>query len=227
MVLRTIALWLGIAGSATFQPPADKEVQLVDPATINFSISTIASELPVMEPDFPTVAQSDLVMHEDDWRQLEFYPRDRLAEVQAVMERLVDFEAEHRIESGFRNMFIRDLPSEPVLAGDNAVATLAAELGVSVASSPTFYYGDDAIVGRAANGFSLPLDEEVALYGIRDDTGVSVLGAVVGPNGDFEVLTRAFIRLYVQHQLIAVDWRAHVVVTSADEEGRIEAWRPD
>lgn len=201
------------------------EVQTVDPKTIYYSISTIADEIGPLEPVEGTPTASDVTMHEDDWRQIEFFPSSRLAELQRTMEQLTGFEAANRHGQVFRNVFVRYLPPALVLKAPEAVSSLAHELGVEARPGPILVT-TSSITGRVAPGFALELPGNVALYGRADSTGITVLGADVGQNGDHETLARAFMKLNAAHGLIAVDWRSHMILTGVSSDGDIQVWSP-
>jgi hypothetical protein len=217
---------LGLFGAAASQPAREPEVRNVDPSTIYFSMSTIANDMAPLEAP-GEIVRSDLALHEDEWRQIEFFPADRLAEIQTMMRDLASFEAANRHGDVFRNIFVRTLPEAPVMAGEDATQRIAAELGVDLSPAPILFQGGNSATGRIANGFALRLGSNVSLFGYRGGGGVMVLSAHVGAGGDHEVLTRAFMRLSRAHRLIAVDWRSHLILVGVSANGQIEAWRPD
>jgi hypothetical protein len=218
---------LGLVGLGGSRSAGEAPVQMVDPAAINFSMSTISDDLPPLVPIQGEVAPTDMVMHEDEWRQVEFFPAARLSEIQASLEELARFEAANRNGSVFRRIYVRKLPAGAVLAGDRAVDALARQLGVAVGPGPVLFQGRDAVTGRVENGFSLQLGGDVELYGHSNETGLMVLGGNVGDNGDHRVLTDAFAQLNRSHSLIGVDWRHHLLLIGVASDGSITVWRPD
>ncbi|MEG3143028.1 hypothetical protein U1839_00030 [Sphingomonas sp. RT2P30] len=202
-----------------------QKVQLVDPNTILASISTISDDAaPVVEAG--KIGPTDLVFHEDDWRQIEFFPASRRSEIEAKLTELVAFEKQHRSGAYWDKIYVRKLHAQPVLPGAGAVGTIAAALGVQPHAAPVLFYEEHAVVGRVANGFSLPLGRSVALYGFHDSTGIPVLGASVQAGSDDMALSRAFAKLNASHHLIMVDWRGHMLLTGVAPDGNFEVWQP-
>ena len=212
----------GLAGASS----AQKQV-LIDPRTILFSIPTISDDEAPTEALTGVVAPDDLVFHEDDWRQIEFFPASRQGEIQKKLSELAVFEKAHRHGVGWDKIYIRRFESAPVLPGPAGLDTLEAEFGASARPAPVVYHGDNVVNGRVAHGFSLPLGRNVALYGIQDSTGIPVLGASVQPGSDDLALSRAFAKLNASHHLILVDWRAHLLLVGVGADGNFEIWRPD
>ncbi|MEO9133146.1 MAG: hypothetical protein ABI240_18315 [Sphingomonas sp.] len=165
---------LGLANA----PVDQQNVQMIDPNTILPSISTISDDdAPVVPAG--KIEPGNLVFHEDDWRQIEFFPASREAEIRRTLVDLIMFEKAHRKGSGWDKIYLRKLAVMPVLPGPAARDTLLAELGDSARPAPVLFYGDNVVVGRVAHGFSVPIGQSVALYGFQDSTGIPILGASV------------------------------------------------
>ena len=194
----------------------------IDPGTIIFSISTIADDRPALKEAGP-VGTNELIFHEDDWRQLEFFDRARLEELTPKLKEAKDFSNSHRQGVGWNKVYVRQLAVAPVIGGANAVNVLGKHLGVAAAPGPILSTAS-AIIGRVADGFSFQMGGGVWLYGVSDDAGVPVLGACV-LGGDDEVLVRTFAMLNANHGVFLVDWRAHMVLTGVEAGGQIKTWR--
>lgn len=219
---KVLAGWLaliGIGGSVA------AETKMVDPQTILFSMSTISDDMAPLE-QIDHVDLSDLIFHEDEWRQVEFFDRSRLSEIERTLTELKAFATAHQQRSGWSKIYVRKLTSEPVVQGSTSIAKLESLLGIAAKAGPVMFTGGNSLVGRVARGFSLQLGGGVALYGFGDEAGISVLGANVAAGGDDQTLTRAFQKLSLSDHLILVDWRAQMVLIAVAEDGRIEAWRP-
>lgn len=218
---RMISALLAFVGLA---PPL---MRIADDETIYFSMSTIADDLGPIEPVTGEVGPAELAMHEDEWRQIEFFPAGRRGEIQAMLEELARFEAANRHGAVFQRTYVRRLPDGIVLAGAGAAAALARALDAAAGPGPILLYGPGVATGRVANGFSLQLGGNVQLYGYSSAAGVMVLGANVGDGGDHSVLSRAFTQLHRSQRLVMVDWRGHLLLTGVAADGSLEIWRPD
>jgi hypothetical protein len=199
--------------------------QTIDPSTILFSMSTISDDSAPLEMSGP-VSPTDVVFHEDEWRQVEFFPRSRLAEVQNNLKELKSFAQAHKRGIGWSKIYVRKIKPAAVVSGTGALGKLERQLGVHALAGPVLFAGSRNILGRVANGFALPLGGKVSLYGFQDSTGIPVLGANIAAGGNDQILTRAFSTVSTGERVILVDWRAQMVLISVTPDGQIEAWRP-
>jgi hypothetical protein len=214
---------VGLGGSAV----AGQQTRMIDPKTILFSIMTIADDAAPIAPLKTSPGATDLGFHEDDWRQIEFFPASREPEIRQMLIALAAFDREQRTAGGWKKMYVRKLPAEPVVAGSAALDTLAKDLGVAVKPGPVVNQGPNHILGRVAHGFSLPVGRGVVLYGFSDATGVPVLGASVQEGAEDDALSNAFVKLHARHNLILVDWRSHLLLSGIAKDGSFITWRPD
>jgi hypothetical protein len=225
MMKRALAGLLALLGSGS-ETPADAPVRHANPRDILFSMSTISNDAAPLEAFSGKVGAQDLTFHEDEWRQIEFFPKERLGEIERMLTELKTFEMAHRKRMGWDEIYVRKLAVTPVLAGGHALRSLEKTLGAKATAAPIVYTGAHTLVGRLAGGFSLPLGGRVTLYGITDDTGVPVLGANLNAPADNQVLVRAFAKLGARHHLILVDWRAETVLISVSADGRVSSFAP-
>jgi hypothetical protein len=192
-----------------------------DPGTVLFSLPTLSGDNVAREPLEGPPGPDDLVFHEDDWRQIELFPASRAAEIVRVLGELKSFEAVHRRDGGYAQVFRRKLAQARVLGG--SPETLGQMFGAKAGAGPVLFYGADTVTGRVADGFSLPLAGKAALYGTRDMT---VLGAAMPAGASSEVLARAFVGLNRSDGLILVDWRSQMLLLKVADDGNLEVWRP-
>src|ERR1700679_2343031 len=171
---------IGLGGRALADAPA----QHVNPNDIRFSTSTISSDTAALEPFAGKPSGQDLLFHEDEWRQIEFFPKERLGEIERKLTELKTFEKAHRKTLGWDKLYVRVLGTAPVLDGHRALKSLEKALGSKAAAAPIVYTGVSTIMGRVAGGFSLPLGGRVSLYGVKDDRGIAVLGADLNAPAD-------------------------------------------
>lgn len=207
---------------------AAQQTVMMDPNKILFSISTLSDDAAPIAPLKGKADAADVTFHEDDWRQIEFFPASREQEIRQALSALAAFEREQRSPGGgWKKPYVRKLPVQPVVAGTAALATLAKDLGVAAKPGPIVNQGPNRILGRVAHGFSLPVGRGVALYGFSDANGVPVLGARVEDGAEDDALTNAFVKLNTKHHLILVDWRAHLLLSGVAKDGSFITWRPD
>lgn len=200
-------------------------MQMVDAKTIKFSMPTVAAD--DIEFAMPTEEsfQGAPQFHEDEWCQLEFFPRSRLAEIQGRLVEYKAFEEKHRVQHGWNNIYARRIPRESVVQGSDSPSAVAASVGAVTRPSPILTTSSRPL-GQAKDGFTLELPGSVLLYGLTSSEGISTLGATVARGGDDTQLTRAYMTLFKKYGLLLVDWRAQLLLQSVNERGDINVWRP-
>lgn len=211
---------LGMASSSQAAP-----VETVDAKAIRFTMPTVAADQ--IEFVMPTKESFDRApqFHEDEWRQLEFFPVARLAEIKQKLSEYKVFEQTHRTSHGWTEIYARRLGSSDVLLGKGAVAQIAQALSAKQINAPILTTTSRPL-GQVKGGFTVSLKGGVFLYGLTSESGVGALAAMVERGGDDTQLTRAFSVLSKAHKLILVDWRAQMLLVSVAPSGELNVWRP-
>ncbi|MFM8899561.1 MAG: hypothetical protein ACKOF9_06380 [Burkholderiales bacterium] len=215
---RILASLLAAIG-ATSAPQAAPKVETVDINSVRYSMPTVAADpiefvLPTKE-SFQGAPQ----FHEDEWAQLEFFPKSRLSEIQKLLKEFKAFELSNRTQYGWNKIYARRISRPPVLPAGVSLKDLGAVLPAPIlvtSSKP---------LGQVKNGFSVKLGENAHLYGLSDNKGTSVLAAHLAGADDM-LLTRAFTTLNRKYALILVDWRQQLLLVSVAPTGEIDVWRP-
>lgn len=222
---RLLTSLLALAGVSSSAQPAPA-AQSIDPKTILFSVPTLSNDIAALEKMERAPAATDLVFHEDDWSQVEFLPKSLLPEIQRMLKEYKAFEQANRVPSGgWRNVYVRKIQRQPLVADPQPVQQLETILGAKVGGT-LLLYSTDTTGGRVKDGFVLPLGGNVTLYGYTANDSIPVLGASVGQNPDDTKLTQAFTKPNSSAGLVLVDWRAQMVLVSTTESGQIEVWSP-
>ena len=204
---------------------SDHKHETIDPHSILFSVPTISNDLAPLEPVEGELREFDFAFHEDDWSQVEFFPKGQLATVQRILEAYKPFEVANRTGHGSRNVYVREIDRAAVIPNRDAVARLEAILGSKVGPAPVLLSAG-SMTGRVKHGFSLPLGRGVTIYGYATPAGIPVLGALLGDDPDHPKLVEAFVKLNAAEGLVLVDWCQQFIVVSADFDGNIEVWPP-
>ncbi|WP_244786038.1 hypothetical protein [Cupriavidus pauculus] len=220
-------LFSSVLAALGMQPAAHVEpsTQMVDPKTIMFSMPTVAAD--DVEFAMPTEEsfQGAPQFHEDEWCQVEFFPRGQFAEIQRRLVEYKAFEEKHRVHNGWNNIYARRIPREGVVQGSDAPSAVATSVGAVTRPSPILTTSSGPL-GQVKGGFTLELPGSVLLYGLTTTEGISTLGATVARGGDDTQLTQAYMTLFKKYGLLLVDWRAQLLLQSVDERGDISVWRP-
>jgi hypothetical protein len=197
----------------------------VDPNAILYSLPTISSDLPPLEPPSEEPSGSDMFIEEDMWSQIEFLRTDRQQELQHILGEYAAIERANRMDAGWRQIYVRKLPRSPVIPGTAALTDLAKSLQLDAGRAPLIY-SSQKISGKIKNGFSFKLEGNVSLYGFHDEQGIITLGATLGHMADSSKLTDAFAKLHADFGLMLIDWCAQVALLSVNASGQIDVLRP-
>ncbi len=201
------------------------EETTIDPSELLFSVPTIPNELPPMVIFDGDAETSLFPIHEDDWSQTEFLKLSQLEEIKSLMSEFQDFEIENRKEVGWSNIFVRRFDHPPIFSSIQPKQKLLGLLSGKEGDKP-IVHSSSAINGWVKNGFTIPLGQDVALYGYTVDTELKALGASLGENPDQQSLTTAFRILNKEFDVMLVDWRSQFVLTGVDNSGQVQVWRP-
>jgi len=197
------------------------EYAMVDPGELLYSLPSISDELPPIAEDSTKLGRNVLELHEDDWRQVEFVAlslQPSIATVFAAIERIY---TEHRKDSGFDELHIRNEVPAPLGGTSLTLAGLRGAVGETVTWLDGVAF--QGVAGLVDGSFAVKLPSGPTLYGLEREGRVSVLGlhhtkASAAVEGDARLLAA----LATKHQVCLVDWcRVEQLPPSAE---RIQAW---
>ncbi|WP_436134327.1 hypothetical protein [Acidovorax sp. LjRoot129] len=211
---------LGIGTAATAASP----VSTMSSKAINFTLPTVAADELQFEIPTGKTFEGAPQFHEDEWRQVEFYPVARLAEIQKRLKEFKAFEKDNRIQYGWKNIYARKIASAPVL-GTAGSTELSGLMQRPIKPAPILTTSS-APIGQVKDGFTIRVAESVFLYGIANASSVTSLAAMVERGGDDLALTSAFTRINEKYKVMLVDWRGQMLLTGAGPDGGIQVWRP-
>lgn len=220
-LLASVLASVGLAGTGQSQ----QKLQNVDPKKILFSTPTLSDDIAPLVPVHGKPSDTDLVLHEDEWSQIEFLAGNQLGEAQRLLKEFKAFELENRMPQGWQNVYIRKVRRAPVLPSDQPVQQIEKILGGKAGPAPILF-ASSTVGGRVESGFSLPLGGNVTLYGQLVGHDVEVLGAYLDQNADDTKLTAAFMKLHADSGVVLVDWRRQLILVSATPTGQLDVWQP-
>lgn len=210
---------LGIS-SATSASPSSK-VETVPIESIRFSMPTVATDSIEFEMPSSSSFEGAPQFHEDEWRQLEFFSKNRLGEVQNMLNELKTFEAANRTQYGWNKTYERDVARLPI---GELPENLSQELVAQSRPAPILTTSSHPL-GQVKNGFSIELGKNAYLYGLKQAGRITVLAASL-QGADDMLLSNTFSSLHKKYGLILVDWRQQFVLVSVNRSGQFEIWRP-
>ena len=207
---------VGISANAQPKP------EMVDTNSILYSMPTISGGS--IEFVVPTKESFEGApeFHEDEWCQLEFFPKSLLKTIQSKLTEYKSFEQKNRVSSGWKSIYVRN-----IRRGEFAltIKELSAVEGATLLPAPLLTTASRSL-GQVKNGFSVSIGEGALLYGIAEDGVIKSLAASVYSDAGNNALTNAYIFLNKQEELLIVDWRGQMIIMDSSLSSKLEVWRP-
>jgi hypothetical protein len=219
-VLISVMAALGMSSPAV----SAGKVENIDPSKVRYSMPTVAADR--LEFLVPTKISIDGApqFHEDEWAQLEFFPKSRLAEIQKLLSELKIFERANHSQDGWTNVYARKLSRTQLVVPGVSPNKLSGETSYPLLPAPILWVTSSAL-GQVKDGFSLNIGRNAQMYGLASAHGIFVLSVYLDGT-DNMVLTKAFSVLNRKYGLILVDWRQKFVLVSVETDGKFNFWRP-
>lgn len=219
---KILAAILGALGVTTVNSEAAPSREVNVPAeSIQFSMPTISMDSIKLNAPTASSFEGAPQFHEDNWAQLEFFPMDRLAEVQKLLKELKSFEAENRTQSGWKKIYRREIIRTAIAL---TPVDLGTELNARTLPAPILTTSSQPL-GQVEHGFSLEFGKNAYIYGLQEDGRITVIGVSL-QGADDMLLADAFSKLNQRYRLILVDWQQQFVLTGVSNSGQFELWRP-
>jgi hypothetical protein len=146
-----------------------RRIEMMDPKNILFSLPSICDSLPPLG-DIP-LSGDELVLAEDDWRQVEFVSAVFECEIASGLEAIRSIRENQAVGVGWRKIELRKAPESPIAASLSS-ADVAVALGIDGKNLGVTYCGAHV---RIENAFALVAAEGLVVYGLEPGGRVSVL----------------------------------------------------
>jgi hypothetical protein len=195
---------------------------MINPAELLYSLPTIADGVPSTVPGSRLADESNAaILHEDYWRDVEFASQDDRPRIEAQLEELRAHMEEHRVGLGFRHVYVRPNPPEPLAGG--ALTTNEVVSYLKASGPMPVYIRSGSSVERAQDAFAAEVPGVGFVYGSEFGGRVGTLGlSLVGPEPELGELD-GLARLSERYALFLVDWLRREIVESRDA-ARLRAW---
>jgi hypothetical protein len=177
---------------------AKAAVQYVDPREVLYSLPTLNDELP---PEEGSIDGTEIVLHEDDWRQVELVHWSHQEIVVAELEAIHAIYREQRQGSGFKEIHLRERLPQP-LAGTRIDWSELAPL-VSDGYQPLSFEDHEH---RVQGGFAIQRPTGSVICGTCEGSTVTVLCLGRGWLKPDAEACAAIEALAAKHQLMLVNW---------------------
>lgn len=172
----------------------------VNPSELLYSLATISNDLPALAP--ASSLENVLVVHEDDWRQIEFVSRTHESSVLKELASIRHVIETQRVGSGFKTIHLRKLIPEPFAGETRRLADIRCACPVTHEYSAVAFSSTAAVV---AGGFAFSISDELTVWGQADDDGVLNALCIRVNSADTD-LASDLRRLSQQFDMLLVDW---------------------
>jgi hypothetical protein len=177
---------------------AKAAVQYIDPREVLYSLPTLNDELPAeSEP----IDGTEIVLHEDDWRQVELVHWSHQEIVVSELEAIHAIYREQRQGNGFKEIHLRERLPHP-LAGARIDWSELAPITGGGYQSLSFQDHDE----RVAGGFAVERPTGSVICGTRDGATITTLCLGRGWLTPDPEARAAIEALAARHQLMLVNW---------------------
>jgi hypothetical protein len=110
------------SSSLTMATEQEPVLHSVDPKSILFSMPTISNDVAEVLPLTQNPKEDELVFHEDEWAQIEFYPGVKLDLIKQILSEYKQFEQSHRVQQYWSEIYVRRIERVSVAKGNNTTA---------------------------------------------------------------------------------------------------------
>lgn len=186
----------------------------INPKDILYSLPTIAysigSEIP-----FEAEGKRVLVMHEDDWRQVELVSNLLSAEIAAEFSAIAKIFEKRRGDGAFPTIHARESVEGPLAGADVSLSKLRCFEDGMVFDGVSFAQpginGVTHIQSVVSGGFALQVTGGMVLYGqvVKDSGGselINTLAVADAKPSNLELAASTIAQLCQEHNLVLVDW---------------------
>lgn len=146
-----------------------RKIEKMDPAKILFSLPSICDQIPPL--GIVPLSGNDYVLHEDDWRQLEFVSQQFAQETTEEIEAIRQIHEQHAAEYGWRKIHVRSRLAIPI-SSHLTIHEVAQGFGLSSNLSGVSYSKAN---NRIESGYSFTAKDGQKFYGLEADGIVTVL----------------------------------------------------
>lgn len=204
--------------------------RLVKASDIVFTLATICERLPPLKPVGETPSHDDIMLHEDDWCQVELVAADDYDYMIAQLARLRRFKLKMREPSGcgWKECYLRpDHPTE-ILSLGIGFDELQDALAGSSPNGVVIFRSIPDPVGTARGvlgGFSFNIGGRTMLYGHQVNGNVASFGLHLcfESESDMAAVAASLERISRLSPLVLVDWNTNFLTRLDDKRG-VNAW---
>jgi hypothetical protein len=188
-----------------------KVVQLVPPGDAPFSLPTINDEIGLVRP--AELHENVFVVHEDDWRQVEFVARSHAETVQRELREIRKIVDTQQVKGGYKMVHVRKTIPQPLAGTGLTTGAIKETFGIRNHFEGIVITGYN---GRVENGFAYDVGGSGVLWGETDGKGnllcLSLAASQENPGAAIKTLGQDVAAFCSKHKLQLVNWTAMSVL---------------
>jgi len=202
------------SSKAEFRKTGKVTIRLFKPTKLTVPPSTILYSLPTITDDAPALVNAPslenvLVVHEDDWRQVELVSATDVQAVQSEVASVRQILDTQRVaNSGYRSIHVRKLIPEPLLSVSLSLVDLKRAFGTSHEYTGVAFSKAAAII---VGGFAFRSSNGWIVWGQSKPDGTILAACFRLEQGPNPATDAGLATLLSSRQLLFVDW-THLVV---------------
>ncbi len=188
-----------------------RKLDAPDPSESLFSLPTLCNDLP--ETNGPLLDGSELLLHSDDWRQVELVARADQTAVDEELGFIAQVLRDAQADEGFAAIHMRRKLEKPLRHATIPLQELRDAMTEARESRVVFESSSNCI----DHSFSFFLTPDLILYGQAPEGRVEILAAALMTHADWRPEHQALRDLAARHDLLLVDWCRCRQAAAADE----------
>jgi hypothetical protein len=198
-------------------------IVLEDPSKILFSTPTLCDLAPTVDSQPVQPVKDDFILHEDDWRQIEFVASKDEAYLANLVQEVGQFERSNRVDVGWKNVFVRKEHPTPLKTLGLSFHTLVESMEPH-AEVHSMFLSNGSSSARVSGGFSFQVQHLGIMYGQRQEDSILELGfEPLRTSAPADSALAALSGYCTQNHLLMMDWYQRKLVNFNEHP---DSWGP-
>ncbi len=205
-----------------------RRLEKIDPSKLMYTMATICDRLPPLGESPVNCSDEDVMLHEDDWCQVEFVAAADQDHIATQVAEIHQFKIDNWSGEGWKNIFVRpDHPTKFASLGIGFDTLQKAFSGSAPGRVLVFQSFSDAkgSAREVVGGFSFRGQDGLIVYGHHVEGVVASLAASLFVDNESEVesISKRLLSVGQLGPLLLVDWNTDQAMTPTDKQ-EIERW---
>lgn len=148
------------------------KIEMINPNNINYSLPTISSDVPMINNN-SYITDKDLLIHLDDWRQIEFFSLENSQLVESEIDQIKFVKGHHQVKPfGYSNIHVRDKIKGLIYNNQLSMEQITHILNVDIQACFNIFIDNNK--GAITNGFAFDYCDNT-ICGVADNGIIKIL----------------------------------------------------